>query len=85
MPGAMTIKEVVECMEAGADIVKVFPGDLSGPDFIKAIRGPLPQAHLMPTGGVSVDNVQKWIKAGAYESITTIAKQFIEQIKLARN
>lgn len=101
MPGAMTIKEVVECMEAGADIIKVFPGDLSGPDFIKAIKGPLPHAHLMPTGGVSVDNVQNWIKAGCvavgaggsltagaksgdYESITKIAKQFIEQIKLAR-
>ncbi|HEY3424282.1 MAG TPA: bifunctional 2-keto-4-hydroxyglutarate aldolase/2-keto-3-deoxy-6-phosphogluconate aldolase [Negativicutes bacterium] len=101
MPGAMSIKEVVECMEAGADIVKVFPGDLFGPDFIKAIKGPLPHAQLMPTGGVSVDNVQKWIKAGCvavgaggsltagaksgdYQSITKIAKQFIEQIKIAR-
>lgn len=64
MPGAMTIKEVVECMEAGADIVKVFPGDLSGPTFIKAIKGPLPHAKLIPTGGVSVSNVQEWIKAG---------------------
>jgi len=64
MPGAMTIKEVVECMEGGADIVKIFPGDLSGPNFIKAIKGPLPHAKLMPTGGVSVSNVQEWIKAG---------------------
>jgi 2-dehydro-3-deoxyphosphogluconate aldolase/(4S)-4-hydroxy-2-oxoglutarate aldolase len=64
MPGAMTIKEVVEGMEAGADIIKVFPGELFGTGFIKAIKGPLPQARLMPTGGVSVDNVGEWIKAG---------------------
>ncbi|SFL49140.1 2-keto-3-deoxy-phosphogluconate aldolase [Pelosinus propionicus DSM 13327] len=64
MPGAMTIKEVVEGMEAGADIIKVFPGELFGPTFVKAIRGPLPQARIMPTGGVSVENVGEWIKAG---------------------
>jgi 2-dehydro-3-deoxyphosphogluconate aldolase / (4S)-4-hydroxy-2-oxoglutarate aldolase len=64
MPGAMTIKEVVEAMEAGADIVKVFPGEAFGPSFIKAVKGPLPQAPLMPTGGVSLDNVGEWIKAG---------------------
>lgn len=65
MPGAMTIKETVECMEAGADIVKIFPGELFGPAIIKAIKGPLPQAVLMPTGGVSLENVGEWIKAGA--------------------
>ena len=65
MPGAMTIKEVVERMEAGADIIKIFPGELFGPRIIKAIKGPLPQAQLMPTGGVDLDNVQEWIKAGA--------------------
>jgi len=65
MPGAMTIREVVECMEAGADIVKVFPGELFGPRIIRAIKGPLPQAELIPTGGVSVENAAEWIKAGA--------------------
>jgi 2-dehydro-3-deoxyphosphogluconate aldolase/(4S)-4-hydroxy-2-oxoglutarate aldolase len=65
MPGAMTLREVIECMEAGADIVKVFPGELFGPRIIKAIRGPLPQAELMPTGGVTVENAAEWIKAGA--------------------
>jgi 2-dehydro-3-deoxyphosphogluconate aldolase/(4S)-4-hydroxy-2-oxoglutarate aldolase len=65
MPGAMTIKEVVEAMEAGADIVKVFPGELFGPGFIKAVKGPIPYAKMMPTGGVSLDNVAEWIKAGA--------------------
>ena len=65
MPGAMTIKEVVECMEAGADIVKIFPGNLFGPKIIKAIKGPLPHARMMPTGGVSAENAGEWIRAGA--------------------
>lgn len=65
MPGAMTIKEIVEAMEAGADIVKVFPGELFGPAIIKAVRGPIPYAKIMPTGGVNLDNVAQWIKAGA--------------------
>lgn len=64
MPGAMSIKEIVEAMEAGADIVKFFPGSSFGPSIIKAIKGPLPQASLIPTGGVSLDNVDQWIKAG---------------------
>jgi 2-dehydro-3-deoxyphosphogluconate aldolase/(4S)-4-hydroxy-2-oxoglutarate aldolase len=65
MPGAGTIREVVEAMECGADIVKIFPGEILGPAFVKAVRGPLPQASLMPTGGVSLENVADWIKAGA--------------------
>ncbi len=65
MAGAMTVKEAVECMEAGSDIIKIFPGNLFGPKIISAIKGPLPQARMMPTGGVSVDNAGEWIKAGA--------------------
>lgn len=65
MPGCMTIKEVVAAMEAGADIIKIFPGEVFGPKIIKAINGPVPQAKMMPTGGVSADNVAEWIKAGA--------------------
>ena len=65
MPGAMTIKEVVEAMEAGADIIKIFPGEAFGPKIIKAVNGPIPYAKLMPTGGVDVNNVGEWIKAGA--------------------
>ncbi|MBZ4654184.1 MAG: bifunctional 2-keto-4-hydroxyglutarate aldolase/2-keto-3-deoxy-6-phosphogluconate aldolase [Peptococcaceae bacterium] len=80
MPGAMTIKEIIEAMEAGADIVKVFPGEMLGPAFIKAVRGPLPQAPLMPTGGVSLDNIKNWFDAGAVAvgiggSLTEGAKQ----------
>ncbi len=63
-PGCMSINEIITAMEAGADIVKLFPGSAFGPDFVKAIKGPLPQAAIMPTGGVSLDNVQQWIKNG---------------------
>lgn len=65
MPGAMSITEVVAGMEAGADIIKVFPGELFGPKILKSIHGPIPYAELMPTGGVTVDNVGEWVKAGA--------------------
>ena len=65
MPGITTVKEAVAAMEAGADILKVFPGDVFGPKIIKAIRGPIPYAKMMPTGGVDVDNAADWIKAGA--------------------
>jgi 2-dehydro-3-deoxyphosphogluconate aldolase / (4S)-4-hydroxy-2-oxoglutarate aldolase len=64
MPGASTITEIVEAMECGADIIKVFPGEILGPAFVKGVMGPLPQARLMPTGGVSVENAADWIRAG---------------------
>lgn len=65
IPGCMTITEVLTAMEAGADIIKIFPADLFGPKIIKDIKGPLPHAKMMPTGGVDVSNVDQWIKAGA--------------------
>lgn len=65
MPGAMSIREVILDLEAGVDIIKIFPGELFGPQIIKSIHGPLPQAQLMPTGGVSLENVSEWVKAGA--------------------
>jgi len=64
MAGAMTIKEIVEVMEAGSDFVKFFPGNAFGPEMVKAIKGPLPQAPIVPTGGVTLENVDRWIKAG---------------------
>ena len=65
MPGAQTVRDVIEAMEQGADIVKVFPGEVLGPGFIRAVKGPLPQASLMPTGGVTLENAGEWIQAGA--------------------
>lgn len=77
---AMSVTEVLRAMEAGADVVKVFPATLFGPKIIKAIKGPLPQAPLLPTGGVNVDNVAEWIKAGSFavgagSSLTVGAKE----------
>ena len=65
MPGIMTVREAVMALEAGVDILKVFPGNAFGPSIISSLRGPLPQAQFMPTGGVDIDNIDKWIKAGA--------------------
>jgi len=66
MPGAMSVTEVLRAMEAGADVVKIFPATLFGPKIIKAIKGPLPQAPLLPTGGVNINNVEEWIEAGSF-------------------
>lgn len=65
MPGCMTIQEIQTALELGVDIVKLFPGNLYSPAMIKAIKGPLPQANIMPTGGVSLSNLGEWIEAGA--------------------
>jgi 2-dehydro-3-deoxyphosphogluconate aldolase/(4S)-4-hydroxy-2-oxoglutarate aldolase len=65
MPGAFTPTEVLAAWEAGADIVKVFPADVLGSAFFKALRGPLPQVKLMPTGGVDVTTAGEYLKAGA--------------------
>ncbi|MEH7331677.1 bifunctional 4-hydroxy-2-oxoglutarate aldolase/2-dehydro-3-deoxy-phosphogluconate aldolase [Neobacillus drentensis] len=64
MPGCMTITEIKHALEFGCDIVKLFPGSAYGPDFIKAVKGPLPQVNIMPTGGVDLENVGQWIKNG---------------------
>jgi 2-dehydro-3-deoxyphosphogluconate aldolase/(4S)-4-hydroxy-2-oxoglutarate aldolase len=64
MPGCLTPTEMVHAMEAGVDIVKLFPGSAFGPSYVSAIKGPLPQINIMPTGGVSLTNVNEWIHAG---------------------
>jgi len=65
MPGAFTPTEILAAWEAGADIVKVFPADVVGPAFFKAMRGPLPQVRLMPTGGVDLTTAADFLQAGA--------------------
>jgi len=66
MPGALTPTEVVQAWSAGADFVKVFPaGALGGASYIKALKAPLPQIELVPTGGVSLKTAADFIKAGA--------------------
>ncbi|WP_175073929.1 bifunctional 4-hydroxy-2-oxoglutarate aldolase/2-dehydro-3-deoxy-phosphogluconate aldolase [Terribacillus sp. AE2B 122] len=65
LPGCMTIGEIKQAMEAGADIIKLFPGSAFGPSYIKVVKAPLPQANIMPTGGVDLENVGDWLKNGA--------------------
>ncbi len=65
MPGAFTPTEILAAWEAGADIVKVFPAEVGGPAYLKAIRGPLPQIRLMPTGGVDLTTAENFLEAGA--------------------
>src|SRR5437667_1145478 len=65
MPGALTPTEILAAWEAGADIVKVFPAEVLGPAFFKAMRGPLPQIRLMPTGGVDLRTAADFLRAGA--------------------
>jgi 2-dehydro-3-deoxyphosphogluconate aldolase/(4S)-4-hydroxy-2-oxoglutarate aldolase len=65
MPGAFTPTEILTAWEHGADVVKVFPSDSVGPGYIKALTGPFPQIRLMPTGGVNLQTLPDFIKAGA--------------------
>jgi 2-dehydro-3-deoxyphosphogluconate aldolase/(4S)-4-hydroxy-2-oxoglutarate aldolase len=65
MPGAFTPTEILTAWEAGADVVKVFPADVLGPAFFKAVKAPLPQVRMMPTGGVDLTTAATFLKAGA--------------------
>ncbi len=64
MPGAMTVSEIINSIEQGNEIVKVFPGDILGTSFIKSVLAPIPHANLMVTGGVDVSNVAELFSAG---------------------
>lgn len=65
MAGCFTLTEMIAALKAGVDVIKVFPGSSATPSYFKAVHGPLPQANLMPTGGVSLENAKEWIKNGA--------------------
>lgn len=100
LPGAGTASEIIQALEDGADIVKVFPGEVLGPAFVKAVRGPLPYAPLMATGGVSVETAEQWIRAGCVAlgvgseltkggggngaAITATARQLLAAVQKAR-
>jgi 2-dehydro-3-deoxyphosphogluconate aldolase/(4S)-4-hydroxy-2-oxoglutarate aldolase len=66
MPGAFSPTEILAAWQAGADIVKVFPCDVLGPAYLKALAGPLPQIRLMPTGGVNLETIDAFLQAGAF-------------------
>jgi 2-dehydro-3-deoxyphosphogluconate aldolase/(4S)-4-hydroxy-2-oxoglutarate aldolase len=65
LPGALTPSEVMQCVRLGAHVVKIFPASLGGPRLLKALKGPFPDTPMMPTGGVSADNLADWLTAGA--------------------
>jgi len=65
IPGALTATEVIAAWEAGGDIIKVFPAAALGASYIRALKGPLPEIPLAPTGGVTADNAGEYLKAGA--------------------
>src|SRR5699024_1180227 len=65
LPGCMTVNEMIEAVQYGVHVVKLFPGSEFSPSFIKNIHGPLPHINIMPTGGITLDNVGDWLNAGA--------------------
>lgn len=66
LPGCGTVTEVAEALATGVEVVKVFPGGILGPAFIKNVHGPIPHVEMMPSGGVSLENMDQWIDNGAW-------------------
>ena len=66
MMGALTPSEVFQAYASGSDVVKIFPGSLGGPAYMKSLKGPFPDIPMMPTGGVSDENLKDWFAAGAF-------------------
>jgi 2-dehydro-3-deoxyphosphogluconate aldolase/(4S)-4-hydroxy-2-oxoglutarate aldolase len=64
MPGCLTLNEMKEALKLGVDVLKLFPGSAFGPDYIKAVKGPMPHVQIMPTGGVDLNNMEQWIRNG---------------------
>lgn len=99
LPGCMTVSEIMNALENGNKMVKLFPGDVFGPKYVKAVKAPIPQVEIMPTGGVSIDNIDKWFEmgvscvgvgsslfnAGSLKDIEKLAKEFVEKIKDVRS
>ncbi|GAX47478.1 bifunctional 2-keto-4-hydroxyglutarate aldolase/2-keto-3-deoxy-6-phosphogluconate aldolase [Pseudolactococcus reticulitermitis] len=65
-PGCMTVTELKTAYDAGNHLLKLFPGSAFGPSFIQSVKAPLPFINIMPTGGVSLDNIEAWLAAGAF-------------------
>lgn len=82
MCGAFTPTEILTAWDAGADVVKVFPADVAGPPYLKAIHGPLPHVKLLATGGVNLDTITDFFKAGA--CAVGLGSQLVEKEALAK-
>lgn len=99
LPGCMTVTEVMNAMDKGNSMIKLFPGEAFGPKYVKSIKAPIPQIEIMPTGGVSIDNVEEWFKMGvscvgvgssllgkgSLEDIENLAREFKSKIAQIRN
>lgn len=94
LPGCMTVTEIMKAMDAGNKMIKLFPGDLFGAKFVKAIKAPIPNVEIMPTGGVTTENVKEWFEngvscvgagssliKGSAQDIEKTAKEFVKLIK----
>lgn len=92
LAGCGSVTEVINAIENGSDVVKIFPGGILGANFIKDVHGPIPYANMMPSGGVNIDNIDKWIQNGAYaigigsaltakgfDNITEVSKSFVDK------
>ncbi|MBX3440811.1 MAG: bifunctional 4-hydroxy-2-oxoglutarate aldolase/2-dehydro-3-deoxy-phosphogluconate aldolase [Planctomyces sp.] len=87
MPGAFTPTEVLTAWEAGADVVKLFPAEIGGPGHLRALKGPFPQIRLLPTGGVNLETLGEFVKAGACAvglGTALVEKQALESRNLDR-
>lgn len=82
MPGAYTPTEIVTAWEAGADVIKLFPAEIGGAAYLKALKGPLPQVRIMPTGGVNQQTLRDFVKAGA--CAVGLGSQLVEKEALER-
>ena len=93
LPGCMTVSEIMKAMDAGNKMIKLFPGDVFGAKYVKAIKAPIPNVEIMPTGGVSVDNIEEWFAngvscvgvgssliKGSLEDIENTAKAFMKKM-----
>ena len=93
LPGCMTVSEIMKAMDAGNKMIKLFPGDVFGAKYVKAIKAPIPNIEIMPTGGVSVDNIEEWFAngvscvgvgssliKGSLEDIENTAKAFMKKM-----
>ena len=94
VPGCQTVNEVVSALESGCDLIKLFPGNNFDFSYIKALRAPLPNVRFMVTGGVNIENINKWLKAGAdavgiggnlvkgsKDEIMNTAKEYLSKVK----
>lgn len=94
LPGCMTVSEIMKAMDAGNKMIKLFPGDVFGAKYVKAIKAPIPNVEIMPTGGVSVENIEEWFAngvscvgvgssliKGSLEDIENTAKAFMKKME----